>query len=144
MTNTVLRALLLVLVAGFLAVLVYDRVIAHKREVREAAVPWAHISEDIIEAHAAHEIWCKTKFPHTVQECLDDEAMAMSTAARIQAAEKSGQLSEQDKLFNTSIGELKRNVWASEKVLISRYGFQPCPVDADGFTPINCPLDVVH
>lgn len=141
MTNIVLRALLLVLVAGFLAVLVYDCVIARKREVREAAVPWAHISEDIIEAHAAHEIWCKTKFPHTVQECLDDEAMAMSTAARIQAAEKSGQLSEQDKLL---IADFKRNVWASEKVLISRYGFQPCPVDADGFTPIDCPLDVAH
>jgi len=144
MTNTVFRALLLVLVAGCLAVLVYDRVIAHNREVREAQVPWAHISEDIIEAHAAHEIWCKTKFPHTVQECLDDEAMAMSRAARIQAAEKSGQLSEQDKLLNTSIGDFKRNVWASEKVLISRYGFQPCPVDADGFTPISCPLDVVR
>lgn len=144
MTNIVFRALLLVLVAGFLAVLVYDRVIAHKGEVREAEVPWAHISEDIIEAHAAHEIWCKTRFLHTVQECLDDEAMAMSTAARIQAAEKSGQLSEQDRLLNTSIGDFKRNVWASEKVLISRYGFQPCPVDADGFTPIDCPLDVVH
>ena len=61
MTNTALRALLFVLVAGFLAVLVYDRVIAHKREVREAEVPWAHISEDIIEAHAAHEIWCKSR-----------------------------------------------------------------------------------
>ena len=144
MSNTAFKTLLLVLVAGFLAVLVYDRVIAHNREVREAEVPWAHIAEDIIEAHAAHEIWCKAKFAHAVEEYLDEEATAMSAAARIQHAEESGQLSEQDKLLNTSIDDFKRNVSASEKVLISRYGFQPCPVDADGFTPSNCPLSVVH